>query len=81
MPVTVKANSRDEASMQSWGTPRPSCPVGRTISSTPANPTTAAPMRCTPTVSRSMKAARGTSHRVRVKLRALASARGIFWKA
>ena len=44
-------------------------------------PTMAAPIRKGPTCSFTTKAARGTSHRVRVKLSALASASGIFWKA
>jgi hypothetical protein len=54
---------------------------GRIMISTPANPTRAAPIRNGPTGSRTTKKASGTSHRVRVKDSALASARGIFWKA
>ena len=65
------------------GRPRAKCPPapGRTMIRTPAKPARAAKMRSGPILSPTTKAARGTSQRLRVKDRALASARGMFWKA
>jgi len=83
MPVIVNAVSSEPPSAASAGRPIAKCPPapGRTIISTPMNPTTAAPIRNGPTLSRRMKTARGTIHRARVNDNALASANGIFWKA
>jgi hypothetical protein len=80
MPVMVRANSRAEARAAACGQPSqfaltPPAP-GRSMISTPRNPTRAAAIRSGPIRSRSTKPASGTSHRVRVNDRALASANG-----
>jgi hypothetical protein len=78
----VMAKPSAAPSAAAWPQPKP-CPgaPGCSMTSTPANPTRAAPIRSGPSGSRNTKKASGTSHRVRVNDRALASARGRTWKA
>ncbi len=79
MPVMVRAKSSAAARAAACGQPsqppEPSAP-GRSMISTPRNPTTAALIRKGPIGSRRIRPANGTSQRVRVNDSALASASG-----
>ena len=78
MPVTVSANNSDDVSAATAGQPKSPCAAGCSISNAPRKPTRTADTRRGPTCSFSTNAASGTSHNVRVKESAFASASGIF---